>query len=297
MTEREPTIRSRELGEGLRATMERAGLTAKEVADRLEWLQPTISRMLHGKHHMSETDVALFLGVCNTPKTERARLLGLCRDLTEKGWLQRDSGTFHEHMRVFQRYEQKATGCVAFQPILVPGLLQTPAYLRALTPGAHLPAAEAEERIRLRLDRQKLIDGPRRTRFTFILHESALRLAVGGPEIMSGQLHHLLQISVRPTISIRLLPASRGMHAGTSGPFMLLEFDDMKPVVYLETETYWILLEEEKEITTYRRAVDSLLADSLDEPRSRQLIAKLATELYGPDEGKPPYLSPVPARR
>jgi hypothetical protein len=184
-------------------------------------------------------------------------------------------------MRILVDHESKAVSFSAFQTILVPGLLQTQAYMRAImSSGANMQPEQVDDRVKIRLARQHVLDKPRPPRFNFLLHESVLRLAMGGAEVMSDQLHHLLRLSVRPNVSIRVLPASHGIHAGTAGSFTLMEFIDFGAVVYTEAETHWMFLEREREIVAYQRVLESLAADSLDAAQSGDLIAHLAIELY-----------------
>jgi len=97
---------------------------------------------------------------------------------------------------------------------------------------------------------------------------------------MSDQLHHLLRMSVRSYVTLRVIPASLGAHAGLAGPFTLMEFADFRPVVYLDSETSSLFLEKPEEITAYRRILGALAGTALGEGQSRELIATLATELY-----------------
>jgi hypothetical protein len=131
-----------------------------------------------------------------------------------------------------------------------------------------------------RLARQRLLSRDRPPRFTFFIQEVVLRLPVGGPAVMSDQLHHLLRMSVRPYLTLRVVPAALGAHAGIAGHFTLLEFADFKPVVYLESQTSCLFLEEPAEIAAYQHILATLAETALNEGESRELMATLATELY-----------------
>jgi hypothetical protein len=93
----------------------------------------------------------------------------------------------------------------------------------------------------------------RHPRFTFYLHEQALRLPVGSSAIMSGQLHHLLQIGVRSYVAIRVIPIAFGAHAGVAGACRLMESDEFRPVVYIEEQRGGHFLEERADIDAYRK--------------------------------------------
>jgi len=128
-----------------------------------------------------------------------------------------------------------------------------------------------------RLARQSLFSRDRPARFTFYLHELALRLPVGGPTVMAEQLHHLLRMSTRPYLTLRVVPAARGGHAGIAGAFKLMEFTEFKPVAYLDSQTACLFLEKPEEIAAYQRILGALARTALGEGQSTELIAALAT--------------------
>jgi transcriptional regulator with XRE-family HTH domain len=285
MGDREPTIRSRELGEGLRQAMERAGLNGRQAAHVLGWSESWVSRLLSGKRGGSALDVAAFLGACRVKGPERDRLLALCQELNTPGWLQQHGSRLPKQLITLINHEDKAVSYSDIQPMLVPGLLQTGDYARAaISRVADVPATEVEERVAARLARQCLFNRDWPPRFTFYLHESVLRLPVGGPEVMADQLCHLLRMSVRSCITLRVIPVSLGAHAATAGPFIFMEFAEFKPVVYLESPTSCLFLEKSEEIQAYRLILAALAETALGEGESRELIASLATELYADRE-------------
>lgn len=284
MRDRETTIRSRELGEGLRAAMRGAGFTARQAGEKLGWSDSRVSRLLSGKRGGTEVDVSAFLAVCEVTGGERDRLLALCRQMGTKGWLQQHGGDLPKQLRTLIDHEDLAVDIRAFEPIVVPGLLQTGDYARALLSGTRtLPVEEIEDRVATRLARQSLLGSG--ARFTFFVHEFALRLPASTPEVMSEQLHHLLRLSVRPYLTLRVVPASAGVHAGIAGAFQLMAFAEFRPIVYLDSQTASIFLEEPEEIAAYRRSLSALADDALDEGQSRELIAAVAVEQYADPEG------------
>lgn len=283
MRDRETTIRSRELGEGLRVALQAAGLSSKDAGVRLGWSDSRVSRLLSGKRGGSEVDVAAFLAVCGVTGGERDRLLALCREMNTRGWLQQHGGTLPKQLRTLIDHENVATRIGAFEPIVVPGLLQTGDYARALLAGTGtLPTGEIEDRVAARLARQSLLGSG--AGFRFLVHEFALRLPASTPEVMSEQLHHLLRLSVRPYLSLRVVPAEAGVHAGIAGAFQLMEFAEFRPIVYLDSETASIFLEEPVEIAAYRRSLSALAETALDEGQSRELIANIVLEKYATPE-------------
>ena len=139
-------------------------------------------------------------------------------------------------------------------------------------------------RVAARLARQSLFSRDHPVRFIFYLHELVLRLPVGGPAVMADQLHHLQRMSLRPHRTLRVVPAALGVHAAINGSFLLMEFAEFRPVVYLEAETSSLFLETPAEIEAYQRILAMLGEVALGEEESRERIAALATELYADRE-------------
>jgi transcriptional regulator with XRE-family HTH domain len=125
MEDREPTLRSRELGDGLRQAMESAGLNGRQAAELLGCSPSWVSRLLSGKRGGTEVDVAGFLAICGVTGPERDRLLGLCREQSRLGWLQMHGPRLPLQLRTLIDHEQKAVAISEFQVWFVPGLLQT----------------------------------------------------------------------------------------------------------------------------------------------------------------------------
>ena len=285
MRDREPTIRTRELGEGLRQAMDQAGLDQKGAAQKLGWSQSRVSRLLSGKRGGTEVDVSAFLAIVQVTGAERERLLGICREQNIPGWLQQHGTRLPQQLRTLIDHENKALTIDEFEPTLVPGLLQTTDYARALIREIGMtPANEIEDRVAARLGRQSLFGREHPARFTFFIHEFVLHLPVGGPAVMLEQLQHLLRKATRPYLTLRVVPAALGGHAAAAGAFRLMEFAEFRPVAYLESQTASLFLEKPEEIAAYRRILGLLAETALGERESTKLIATLATELYADRE-------------
>ncbi|MGH3871769.1 MAG: helix-turn-helix domain-containing protein [Pseudonocardiaceae bacterium] len=288
MPHREPTVRSRELGDGLRQAMQQAGLTGKQAAHMLDVAPSYVSMLLSGKRGASELDIATFLGVCRVKGAERDRLLALCREQDVPGWFQQHGSRLPKQLATLIEHENKAVTISDFQPMVVPGLLQTAEYARALIcETVNVPTSEVDDRVAARLARQSLFSRERPARFTYYLHEYALRLPIGGPAVMAAQLDHLLRVSRRSYLTLRVVPAACGGHPGIAGAFMLMEFVEFRPVAYLDSETACLFLEKSEEIAAYRRILAALAKIALGEGQSRELIAVLATGLTADREGPP----------
>lgn len=273
-------MRGRELGEGLRKAVRAAKLNGRELAGMLGWDPAKLSDLLNGKGGVTELEVAHLLGVCRTPVAERDHLLALYREASAKGWWQQHGSRLPIQLRTLIDHENAATEITGWHMNLPPGLLQTADYMRAvILSWPTIPATEVEGRIKARLARHEVFDGLRQ--FTFYIHEQALRLPVGGPLVMSEQLHHLLRMSVRPYVSLRVVPVAVGAHAGLAGSFTLMQFSGIQPVVFVETENSSLFVEDKAPVTGYRTVLGSLDRSALDEEQSRRLIASISEELSG----------------
>ncbi|MCA1606499.1 MAG: DUF5753 domain-containing protein [Acidobacteria bacterium] len=269
----------------MREAMKQAGLSGKQTAQMLGWSPSFLSLLLSGKRGTSEVDIAAFLGVCRVKGAERDRLLALCREQDTPGWFQQHGSRMPKQLVTLIDHENKAVAISAFEAAVVPGLLQTGEYARAVIRRiVNVPPDEVDDRVAARLARQSLFSRDRPARFTFYLHESALRLPVGGPAVMAEQLRHLRLMSARSYLTLRVVPVALGAHAATTGAFWLMEFAEFKPVAYLESETSSLFLERPEEIQAYRRILAALADTALSEGQSRELIATLATGLYADGE-------------
>nr|MDQ3576856.1 helix-turn-helix domain-containing protein [Actinomycetota bacterium] len=148
MDSREPTIRARELGEGLKAAMDKAGFDRKQTALRMGWSPTKVTRMINGARRARIEDVASVLALCGVKGKERTRLLELCKDQRTVGWLQQFGGRLPKHLFTLVDHENQAVKLAQFEPTVVPGLLQTASYARSVLREAwQITPDEVEERV------------------------------------------------------------------------------------------------------------------------------------------------------
>ncbi|HEY4020025.1 MAG TPA: DUF5753 domain-containing protein [Pseudonocardiaceae bacterium] len=274
MAESDSLIRARELGNAVAASMAQAGLNVREVAEALDWPHATLVRFLAGQAEVAATDLIPLLAMCLITGPEREQLLALNRTEPRPGWARHDL-----HRRTLIDHEVRASAGMHFAPNLMPDLLQTRDYaLALLSAGAdYLP--DASRRFEVLMRRQNVLsyaDRPRR--FTFFLHERVTRIGVGSVRVQSDQLCHLMRMSARPDVSLRVVPAVHGDIG--KGPCVLLEFTDADPVVYLERLVNSRFRTDPADVATYRDMFAVLASAALDEGQSRELIANRVVELY-----------------
>jgi transcriptional regulator with XRE-family HTH domain len=275
-----PTVRRKRLTVELRRLREKAGLTCEDVGHRLECSGTRISRMETGRIGARPGDVRELLEIYGVTGGEADSLVQLARDARRKGW-------WHAYGRVlppwFEAYvglESDAAGLSDFQPSVVPGLLQTEDYARAVLRAA--PQAGCGEdidlQVALRMRRQAILDQASPPQVQVVLSESVLRAQVGGAAVMRAQLLRLADLAARPDLTLQVLPLRTAAHAQPVSPFTVLEFADSADptVVYLEHLTGSLLLEDEEEVRRYQVVFDHLRAAALGPSPSADLIAAAA---------------------
>ncbi|NKE56810.1 helix-turn-helix domain-containing protein [Lentzea sp. PSKA42] len=271
MPKRSSSVVGREFGNGVRKIIERTGLTQRRVAELLGWHEAKISDLLAGKGGVDEAEVRELLAYCHATVEERRHLIALFLESGEKGWLQFPDDGVPDQVHTFIENEKNAKKITAWSLTLVPGVLQIPEYAHVVTEASPvIEAADVPAVAAARSARAKILNGDRE--FVFYVHEYALRLQVGGVEVWREQLAHLLRVSVRTYISIRVIPASIGIHAGTSGGFYLLEFHKFPTVVYLESLNCCLFFDDTETVEIYENTVKRLDAVALDEEESRAVI-------------------------
>lgn len=279
-----PTIRSRQVSAELRRLRKRAGLTTGEAGARLGLSQAKVSRMETGTTGLRLDDVAAMLGLYHVPAKRREQLLDLVRQAAEPGWVQVHGRGLPEQWQALIEWEGKATSLAHFQPLVVPGILQTSDYARAVirdTADHDLSESEVDIKVAARLGRQGILSRTLPPQLDVLLHEPALRLPVGGPGVLAGQLRHLLELTRRARVTIQVVPLSAGPHPGLEGPFVLMDFPADPPLVHLENRVMSIFLEDDAHIASYRLTWRRILAKALSAERSATLIAELARQSDG----------------
>ncbi|HLX50017.1 MAG TPA: helix-turn-helix transcriptional regulator [Streptosporangiaceae bacterium] len=278
-----PTLRGRRLALELMRRRETSGLSREEVARRLEWSTSTIFRIETGRSRPQPGNVRVLLDLYGVTGTERDGLIQLARDARKPGWWHSFRDVLPNPYEVYIGLEAGAASIRNFEPIVVPGLLQTEDYARnALRSGPReLDQEEVERRLEVRMERQRILARADRPRLWAVLDEAVIRRVVGGPEIMREQLRHLAASAQQGKTTIQVVPFSAGAHAGTTGPFVILGFPEQvyQDVVYVETLAGDIYLEERPDVTRYTIAFDRLLAAALPPDESVRLIEQTAEAL------------------
>lgn len=285
-----PSVTRRRLAAELRRLREEQGLTADEVADTLQWSGSKISRIELCRTGVKTADLVKLLNIYGVPAGHRDELLALARERRRKGWWEAYTDVLPSWYAAYIVLESEAEGIFCWSPELVNGLLQTEGYARAVsdTMGAAAdPPGEIGRRIQARLRRQRILTGDSPTCVTFVLDESVLLRRLGDSQVMRDQLARLIEVSTAPSISLHVLRLADTHPVGVGGGFALMQFPPVpgigptSDVVYVDQFAVGgLYIEDEAQTYRYRLAFQRLVAESLDQARSRDLIESVRRELW-----------------
>ena len=275
-----PTVRRRRLASELRRLREVASLTIEEVSEKLECSASKISRVETGHVGVTPRDVRDMLDLYGLGQHEREALVQLAREARKKGWWH----AYHDVFTgAFVGLESDASSLRAFQALLVPGLLQTEDYTRAVIRAIRpdIEDADLAQRVAARLERQRLLTHAEPLGYSAVIDEAALHRMVGGPAVMHAQLRHLLEITALPNVTVQVVPFGAGAHPGLEGAFLILEFPEPADpdVVYVENTGVGVYLEQQADVIRYVTMFDHLRANAFPPGDTRALIAGLIDRL------------------
>ncbi|MGA5443235.1 helix-turn-helix domain-containing protein [Streptomyces griseoincarnatus] len=257
-------------GKLVRLFRERAGLTQQTLADAIGYSMEQVASVEQGRRPAKAVfteaaervlDAGGALRVLQ-PDVDRARLPLFFQD--------------------FALLEAEAVSRFSYDPMLVPGLLQTEAYAQALLE-AHFPPLDAETvelRVAARMARQSLLT--RRNPplvFVFIVEESAIRRVIGNTAVMRQQLARLLECSPMRNVELQIMPTARGAHSGLNGPMVLLESTDRKQHVYVEAQDIVSVRSDRHEVSEFWLRYGTLRTQALNTEESSCLIERMVGEL------------------
>ncbi|TMQ89816.1 helix-turn-helix domain-containing protein [Actinomadura soli] len=279
-----PTVRRRRLAAIMRQLRKDAKKTREEAATFASISPVTISRIEAAAHNPKPGDIAMLCKFYALGEQETDELVTLARQCRIKGWWQKYDDVLLKGFDVYVGLEEEAAELRSYQPELITGLLQTPDYMRALVL-AELDVpdeVELERRVTVRMRRQEnLLSGDAPDQIWAIVHEGALRLQVGGPDVMRGQLQHLLDLARTNLLTLQVLPFAAGAHPGMQTGFYLLGFTHPADpdIAYIEYRTGGIFLEHPDEVSVYAKVFDQLRARATGPDEARSLIERILTEM------------------
>ncbi|GGX18225.1 helix-turn-helix domain-containing protein [Streptomyces chryseus] len=282
--EHNPTALKVILGGKLRELRVAAGLDPSHVDSKLGFSRSKTSRIELGRHGCKPSDAAALLGLYGVDDdvqvTEFMRLLEQSR---RPDWWRSYSDVLSDFFAPLVALEGAASTIRTYEPFYVPGLLQTPAYTRAVVqsgPG-HLLAHEVHRRVELRQERQRQLDSGDGPRLWALIDESVLMRMVGGERVMRAQLEHLVAMMQRPRVTLQIAPldVTASVGVGTGLTYLRFAPGDLKDAVYIEHLTDSTFTQKPRVVEQYRDMLDRLGACALTPRHSLETIRERLARL------------------
>jgi len=271
------------LGAQLRRLREAKRIPLDEAGNVIRASPSKVSRMETGRVGFKDRDVVdllAFYGV--TDENEREALRALAIRANSPGWWHDYSDVLPSWFETYVGLEEATTQIRAYEVQFIPGLLQTPDYVRAVTllGFANAPAREIDRRVGLRMARQVVLTRPVPPNIWVVLDEAALRRPIGGPDVMRAQLKHLIEMTQRPNVTIQVIPFHAGGHAAAGGPFSILRFaePDLPDVVYLEQLASALYLDKQETVDNYLMVMERLCIQASTPANSVKLLRAMARD-------------------
>ncbi|MFF3005374.1 helix-turn-helix domain-containing protein [Kitasatospora sp. NPDC057940] len=278
-----PTVRGRRLGSELRRLRESANKTTEDAASALACSRAKISRIETGAVGIRRLDLGVLMDLYGvTEPRDRNSLEALARDSKKRGWWHDHGDTIPPAYVDFLDLEADARYIRNWQPLVLPGLLQTEDYTRALLQAN--PAVVRPERIdqlvKLRMERKEVLTKPDPARLCAIVWEPALRCPVGGADAHRAQLDYLVEAAQLPNVTLQVVPLDIGPTAGACGAFVMYGFtgSPTSGAVFLENLTSSHYLEREAELDGYGLVFEDLRSSALNPAQSLDMITAIAAE-------------------
>lgn len=279
-----PTIRQRRLARRLRDLRTAAGLTHTDVAKTLGSVESKVGRIENAQSGVRLPDLRALMDAYGvTDPDDRGEIELLAREAKKKGWWSRYANSVKADYASYVAIEWDAAELYNVETHLVPGLLQTPEYTRALielqTPDA--TPEHVETQINVRRERRKLLTREEPLQLWVIISESALHHRVGSREVMKAQLEALLTDSRRANVQLQVLAREDPMNACLFGPFVIMSFPAATEtdIIYTALPTSTLFYEESADVETYTTLFRRLNMAAENVTKSRALILNALNEM------------------
>jgi len=274
----------RRLRNELRSARLDKGFTQEQVAAAMDWSLSKMNRIEKAKTGISTNDLKALLpyyGITGKAKTEE--LLGLARDARQPPWWSRFREIAPNTLLELIDYESAASVINQFEPMLIPGVLQTEEYAVAVPRVFRGEGSQAETvpaLVELRTSRRDLLTSEGAPNFTFLLDESVIRREAVSPAIMSQQLAHLGELAELPNVTIQIVPFTAGLYPGIKGAFKVIEFEGEPDdsVAFLEGPSGDEIVEGSEETGRYLETFHRIEQIALKPSESVDLLRKVAGE-------------------
>jgi transcriptional regulator with XRE-family HTH domain len=266
------------LGRELRQLRERSGLSVAQVAAALGWSVSKVNRIENARIAVSASDVSDACDLYGSSADSKAGLVRLAREAGQKGWWTAYSDVLSG---TYVTLEAEATRIRTWEPLLIPGLLQSEAYARAILEAGRYVLNEGDMRRKVdaRMARKITLLGSTAPRLHALIDEVALRRPVGPPDVMREQLDELLRVAEWQNVTVQVVPFSAAPHSGLDGAFSLLSFLPEDPdIAYLSCLGGDLYVEAADQVKLLELAFERLAELALTPGETSALIAEVRSE-------------------
>lgn len=248
-------------------------MTARELARVLGWSEAKVSRIETARRGILVHNVEAILEVLRVKGVDRERLLKMAREIREPAWWEL-GGELPQQLTALIDAEQRAQAITDVTLNVMPGLLQTRAYTRTVMEASGVPEDRIDDHVSIRQVRQGILTKRNPVALRCFIDETALARPIGGAKVMADQLRQIISACDEPNIAIRVIPVSVGAHAGLSGTFVLFEFGEPRPIVYLEARRSGAFVDEPDDVAFFFDAVERLDDHASSPAASREILEK-----------------------
>jgi transcriptional regulator with XRE-family HTH domain len=271
------TAESRELGAELRRLRTKAGFNTRTMAERTGVSNANISFWETGRRLVPPERLTALLDALSVTDDERERIIGLRRKADGPGELTTGSTSIGKRLTRLIELERTATRITDVAPLLVPGLLQTGDYARAVFG----ESPDVEMKVALRAGRRDVITRRRDpVEFLGLIDSSVLTRPVVPPEKMADQLHHLITMAERPNVTIQVVPSTTsGYQPMLAGPFFMFEFLTASPIILLEHYRTTSFLWDKESVEAFRHAPEEIRRVAMPPERSLAVMKETLKEM------------------
>ncbi|MET7764788.1 helix-turn-helix transcriptional regulator [Streptomyces sp. NPDC005393] len=269
--EPDPSDSLRTFGAVVQALREHAGYSRAEFGDLVRFSKHTVGSVELGRRMPDEA----FVERAEEATGNTGALRKAARYLT------RGEAGLAAWFRRWARLERVAVSLCTYECRLVPGLLQSEGYARALFENRIplLTDEELEAQVAARLERQRMLDEWPTVPFSFIIEESVFRRRLGGVEVLRDQLNLVLERTALRNVTLQVMPTDAEFHACMDGPLRLLETPQGRRLAYSEGQENGRLISDPKEVSLLCQRYDTLRSQALNPKDSRSLLERLRGEL------------------
>jgi hypothetical protein len=253
------------------------------VAEEMGWAESKLYRIENDKSRILQRDVKRLIRLYAVEEEQSEVLIELARLAAEPDWWHQYSGAIPEWFHVYVVLESSSTEINGYESELVPGIMQSEGYARAIMSTAPAPYSDEdlESTVTVRSNRQSRLTGDNPLKLWLVINEAVIRRVVGGREVMREQIQHVIKVAGQKNVTLQVLPFSVGEHGAMLGAFNILKFADPSDPdkVYMENHIGALYTQKEHEVDRYRLMFDHLRAQALGPDQTLNLLRAVAADL------------------